>query len=616
MSLIARFVILAGWTAAALFADPYLDLWIRAKSTIASAPDVHRVSSDERFVYVESAGLSLQSFGALEARPFDGAVAIRHLTYRIPRAPKPSAACVPVSPGAIGTFINGVPIYAPGSVLSYRDQNLWRLDAVAQSAAGISPLLGALMNRSDRHSPLIGFAFDGYPIYGPFGWDENRRVKRFGSSYRLRGATSRRRLDGIELTPAQEGPAVDAKFPAGTFVEDYEYVPGSGDLDEHNGRFAVTPEFPQGTYAYFLATRPDGSMAYPYLIGPTYGGEFEAPTTAGLHRYGEGKGLRVFTAGPKLKAGEDSAFTIESPYPALEKVHEKPMHLLLISQDLEDFHHIHPDELTSRLYRVTHRFAHGGSYWLFVDHTPPGGVQTIARFRIEVDGPAGHDLVAAPLAVRAALEVDGPLRTGRDIPLRFRLRDDAGNAVSDLQPYLGAWGHIMIVSRNGEEFIHAHPLEKDAGVLNPWEHSHAAPGPSPSEIETTTGFRAPGMYKIWLQVQRDGQVLTFPFTVQVAAGEAKKAAAATKAIEITVSSQGFQPARLEIPAGRPVRLAFRRLDAQNCAQKVVFPSLGLERALPPGETVVIDVPAQASGELHFACGMGMYRGSLQVRGLQ
>jgi len=55
-------------------------------------------------------------------------------------------------------------------------------------------------------------------------------------------------------------------------VEDFEYVSGLGTLDTHNGRFAVTPEYPGGTYAYYMTINSDGSSAYPYIIGPTYYG--------------------------------------------------------------------------------------------------------------------------------------------------------------------------------------------------------------------------------------------------------------------------------------------------------------------------------------------------------
>ena len=184
---------------AGLQADPRVDLWIRSKlppGARAVGPEVHKVSADDRFVTVESAGLSMQSFGALEVRPYDGAAGVRRFAYRIPREPKQAVMPVAVPLGVVGCFINGVPIYNLAGVSSYQDQNLWHFDAVAQHPAALSPLLSALLDRRDRHSPLIGFALDGYPIYGPYGWDDEKRLRAFRSSYRLRGAGARLLLPG------------------------------------------------------------------------------------------------------------------------------------------------------------------------------------------------------------------------------------------------------------------------------------------------------------------------------------------------------------------------------------------------------------------------------------
>jgi hypothetical protein len=166
----------------------------------------------------------------------------------------------------------------------------------------------------------------------------------------------------------------------------------------------------------------------------------------------------------------------------------------------------------------------------------------------------------------------------------------------------------MIVSEDSQEFIHAHPL----GDGPPTQHTHTLIGPSPSVIRTVTGFRKPGRYRLWLQFQRQGKVGTVPFELQVDAPERilSQNDETDGAIQIAVSSQGFSPARLTIPANRPARLAFLRKDAQNCAREVVFPELGIRKALPPNQTVLVDVPATKGGELHFACGMGMFRGAL------
>ena len=610
-------------------ADPRVERWIRSTlppGARAMGPDVHNVKVDEQFVTVESAGLSMQSLGALEVRPYDGGNGIRRFAFRIPRHPKP-AARPPATPlGVIGAFSNGVPLYNLANVYSFNDQNLWHADAVRSHSNPTSPLIQALMDRRDQHSPLIGFALDGYPMYGPYGWDENKMVRPLRSSYRPRASSgARRRLpSGVDLTPAQDGPPVSAEFPNGTFLEDYEFVKGLGDLDEHNGRFAKTLDFPEGTYAYFLATHPDGRLAYPYLIGPTYYGEFTSQADSPDWKpIGSSNGLRLLGESTAWRTGERTSFALQSPHPVLERVHEKEMHVLVISADLATFDHIHPEAQTWGFYAGTYQFPHAGTYWIFVDHTPPGQAQTIARFRVNVAGPAylpkglreTADRAVTIDGVRATLTVKQPLEAGRDISFRFALADaGTGTSIPDLQPDLGAWGHVLVVRRECDQVIHAHPKEENAAPASPWVHSHAMPGPSPSEIETTTGFKEAGLYKVWLQVQRHGQVLTFPFVLSVAPQRQPLALRAVpNAQTISVSAKGYAPSRITVPANRPVRLAFQRPDAQNCGGRVVFPGLGIDRELPPGQSVLIEIPAQAAKEFKFSCGMGMYRGSLVVR---
>jgi len=119
---------------------------------------------------------------------------------------------------------------------------------------------------------LIGFAYDGFPIYGAYGYanaDGTGGIARIKSSYELRNITTR-----------TNGPNVDATYFLGYFREDYEYVDHSNEddyLDEHNGRFCVTPEYPNGTYAYFCTVDENWNSAYPYGVGPTYYGVYEDP---------------------------------------------------------------------------------------------------------------------------------------------------------------------------------------------------------------------------------------------------------------------------------------------------------------------------------------------------
>lgn len=129
---------------------------------------------------------------------------------------------------------------------------------------------------ASQHSPLIGFAYDGFPVYGAYGYanaDGTGGITRIKSGYQLRNITTR--THHANGTDVPDGPAVNTTYPLGTFREDYEWVSHPSDesyLDVHNGRFCVTPEYPNGIYCYFATVDANHNSAYPYLIGPTYFG--------------------------------------------------------------------------------------------------------------------------------------------------------------------------------------------------------------------------------------------------------------------------------------------------------------------------------------------------------
>ena len=128
------------------------------------------------------------------------------------------------------------------------------------------------------HSPLIGFAFDGFQIYGAYGYrnaDGSGGLERIKSGYQLRDITERTHwADGTDV---DDGPDVNGTYFLGYFREDYEFISHSEEyyLDEHNGRFCVTPEYPAGTYAYFATVDENWNSAYPYAVGPSFYGNFE-----------------------------------------------------------------------------------------------------------------------------------------------------------------------------------------------------------------------------------------------------------------------------------------------------------------------------------------------------
>ena len=125
-----------------------------------------------------------------------------------------------------------------------------------------------------EHSPILGWAYDGNPIYGPYGYidptDQNSGIRRLRTSYKLKDnvvfdqATNPNpaRIDGPELST----------YPAGSFVADYTYDFQSGDLDNYNGRFCKTPQYPDGTYAYFITIDASeaGIAEFPYILGPQF----------------------------------------------------------------------------------------------------------------------------------------------------------------------------------------------------------------------------------------------------------------------------------------------------------------------------------------------------------
>jgi plastocyanin domain-containing protein len=111
-------------------------------------------------------------------------------------------------------------------------------------------------------------------------------------------------------------------------------------------------------------------------------------------------------------------------------------------------------------------------------------------------------------------------------------------------------------------------------------------------------------------------VSTFTFVTRVApvrANVTQGPHAPPGSVLVNVNMIGFDPASIDAKAGQPLRLAFFRPNAANCAREVVFPSLGIRKELPPGQTVVVDITPPKSGPLVFECGMKMLKGQLIVR---
>ena len=264
--------------------------------------DVQTVAYSPTNVYIKTNGIPSHDVGPFSGNP--NIPAAQNRTARIPRAPQVQTSTkTNVGLGNVGIMINGATFFDPRDAMSYNNQNVWHQNANVFEAVSFDNAPGhpqqqgvyhyhqkpiSLLNQIDpgntgqHHSPLIGFAFDGFPIYGPYGYanaDGTGGIIRERSSYQPRAITQRTTLaSGASVTP---GPAVSAQFPIGDYIEDYAYTAGSGDLDQYNGRFVVTPDYPSGTYAYFTTQDAAGAPAYPYIIGPQYYGVVDTGNLAG-----------------------------------------------------------------------------------------------------------------------------------------------------------------------------------------------------------------------------------------------------------------------------------------------------------------------------------------------
>jgi hypothetical protein len=200
-----------------------------------------------------------------------------------------------------------------------------------------------------------------------------------------------------------------------------------------------------------------------------------------------------------------------------EEVHERPFHLFVVSWDLEHFAHVHPAQQPDGTMELTTTLPSPGGYQLYADFLPAGGYPQVLQASVFTDGVSP---AAAALARTRARHVSQEVREGMDRGLRVRIEpavlvagrveviaatfEDAatGMPAADLEPYLGAWGHALIVSADLADAVHSHPVTP-------------LTSPGGPRIFFSQRFPRPGYYRMWMQVQRGGDVATVPFTLKV-----------------------------------------------------------------------------------------------------
>ncbi|MZQ82290.1 hypothetical protein GQF01_09085 [Paenibacillus sp. 5J-6] len=221
----------------------------------------------------------------------------------------------------------------------------------------------------------------------------------------------------------------------------------------------------------------------------------------------------IFQA-PQAKAKEETTVTIQiqdssgKPINDFDLNHEKKMHLIAVSKDLSYYKHLHPEYKGKGLFTVSAQFPSGGDYRLFADFLPSGKEKTVKSYTLTVQGDPASPVAIEPENAwtktvdgnEVTLEIDH-LMAGMELNLTYTFQDAASKTpIKDLQPYLGAVGHVVILDANADQYLHVHPTDEKSS------------GP---EAKFMTTFPKSGVYKIWGEFQRNGKVFTVPFVVKV-----------------------------------------------------------------------------------------------------
>ncbi|PAE44020.1 hypothetical protein [Bacillus sp. 7884-1] len=187
-----------------------------------------------------------------------------------------------------------------------------------------------------------------------------------------------------------------------------------------------------------------------------------------------------------------------NPVSELEVNHEKLLHLIVVSTDLKEYQHLHPQTNEPGVFKVAHSLQ-AGEYKAFVDIKPTGKTYEVAPISFMVgENHNEHEEDSLTVDTELTKEAGGhtvkllpsSLKVNEDIQLTFDLGGDTP------EQYLGALGHVVILDQKGDNYIHVHPLEGNEPVF-------------------ATKFTEPGVYKIWAEFKFSGQVFVYPYVVEI-----------------------------------------------------------------------------------------------------
>jgi hypothetical protein len=200
-----------------------------------------------------------------------------------------------------------------------------------------------------------------------------------------------------------------------------------------------------------------------------------------------------------------------APVTAFDVEHDKRMHLIVVRRDATAFQHVHPEMAADGTWSVPLTLPAGGSYRAFADFAPTGGEGV--TLGVDLAAPGAFEPVA-PHPSRVAevdgyrVELAGDLVPGQASPVTLSVSRD-GQPVTDLEPYLAAYGHLVALRDGDLAYLHVHPEGTPGDGRTP-----AGPG-----VEFVAEVPSAGMYRLFLDFQHAGVVRTAEFTVSTGADQ-------------------------------------------------------------------------------------------------
>jgi Heavy metal binding domain len=239
--------------------------------------------------------------------------------------------------------------------------------------------------------------------------------------------------------------------------------------------------------------------------------------------------VQIHTLPAVVKPGQPFILTFDITHPKsgtpiwdFNIFHDMPFHLFVVSQDLDYFAHIHPKQGKDHRFSIETSVPKAGAYFVYCDIFPVNGLPHVIQRSLVTEGFKG-DLFAQ----RARLKPDRSLTKsvsgmrleltvspsapvgGKNVTLRYRVVNEmTGEPETVLQPYLGAWGHTLILSEDGRDYVHSHPSEV---ISDGADRAQTRGGP---DIAFEAFLPRAGRYKIWSQFQKNNEVVTVSFTIE------------------------------------------------------------------------------------------------------